>query len=190
MTLQQQSVGDNDAANPSPLMRIRMEPIDRLATMTMVSFGAGALCGSYLGGKQAGRRYLAERAHRLPTTVEGWYFYQKWKNYRVTLGAFKGAAKYGAKVGACVMAFSSIEALVDRKVGEAQMASSMVAGLSTAVGISLAARLPRSSTRRACLAGLCVGLLTGAAQDASRWSSANTPPSYVVWARKRLETLQ
>ncbi|KAJ2549561.1 hypothetical protein EV175_004401 [Coemansia sp. RSA 1933] len=169
----------------SPFMRIRMEPMDRLATMAMASFGAGALCGGYLGGKHSGRQYLAERAHRLPTTVDGWYFYQKWKNYRVTLGAFKGAAKYGTQVGACVMAFSSIEALADRMVGETQMGSSVAAGLVTALGISLAVRLPRSSARRACLAGLGVGLLTGAAQDAGRWKSGRTPP-YVVWAQKRL----
>ncbi|KAJ1666653.1 hypothetical protein IW140_002588 [Coemansia sp. RSA 1813] len=169
----------------SPLVRIRMEPIDRLATMATVSFGAGALCGGYLGGKHAGRQYLAERAHRLPTTVEGWYFYQKWKNYRVTLGAFRGAVNYGVKMSACVMAFSSVEALIDRMVGETQAASSIVAGVSTAVGISLATRLPRSSARRACMAGLCVGLLTGAAQDAGRWASGSTP-AYIVWAQKRI----
>ncbi|KAI9500002.1 hypothetical protein BX070DRAFT_237926 [Coemansia spiralis] len=153
--------------------------------MALFGCGIGALCGGYLGGQLAGRQYLAERAHRLPTTADGWYFYQKWKNYKVTLGAMKGAAKYGAKIGSCVFAFSAVEALVDHAIGEAQMMSSAVAGLSTAVGVSLVSRLPRSSAKRACMAGLCVGVLTGAAQDGIRLAKGSTP-IYVAWAQRRL----
>ncbi|KAJ2658956.1 hypothetical protein IWW48_003754 [Coemansia sp. RSA 1200] len=171
-----------------PLTRLRMSLNDRLMTMAVVSFGAGALCGGYVGGKHSSRQYLAERAHRLPTTAEGWYFYQKWKNYRTTLGAIKGAARYGAKISACVMAFSAIEAMADRVVGEAQMASSAIAGLSTAIGVSLVARLPRSSARRARAAGLCVGLLTGCLQDANRWAHGH-PPAYVGWLQKKAQDL-
>ncbi|KAI8319548.1 hypothetical protein GQ54DRAFT_265110 [Martensiomyces pterosporus] len=162
-----------------------MGPADRIVAMAMVSGGVGAVCGAYLGGQLSGRQYLAERAHRLPTTVEGWFFYQKWKNYRVLLGGMKGAVRYGGRIGGCVLAYSLIEAGLDRALGEAQMASSVIAGAATAVGISLIAKLPKSSARRAGVAGLGVGLVTGAMQDGLRWK-AGSPPAYIVWAQRRL----
>ncbi|KAJ1822565.1 hypothetical protein LPJ56_000671 [Coemansia sp. RSA 2599] len=171
--------------SPSRYERLRLETDDRIALMTLLSGGVGALCGGYLGGQLAGRQYLAERAHRLPNTVQGWYFYQKWKNYRVLLGAMKGAARYSGKVGGCVLAYAAIEAAVDRVVGETQVFSSALAGIGSALGMSAIARLPRSSARRACMAGLAVGLLTGAAQDAMRYLQ-NRPPAYMLWARQKM----
>ncbi|KAJ2877049.1 hypothetical protein FB639_003833 [Coemansia asiatica] len=177
-----------EAPRLSQYERLRLDTDDRIALMTLLSTGIGALCGGYLGGQLSGRQYLAERAHRLPNTVQGWYFYQKWKNYRVLLGAMKGAARYGGKVGGCVLAYATIEAAVDRIVGETQALSSVVAGLGSAVGISVIARLPRSSVRRACLAGLAVGLFTGAAQDIVHYRQ-NRPPAYMVWAKQRTRQL-
>ncbi|KAJ2785585.1 hypothetical protein GGI15_001858 [Coemansia interrupta] len=167
--------------------RLRLATDDRIVLMTLVSTGVGVLAGGYLGGQLSGRQYLAERAHRLPTTVSGWFFYQKWKNYRVLLGAMKGAVRYGGKVGGCVLAYSSIEATVDRLVGEAQVFSSVAAGLATAVGMSLIAGLPRSSARRARIVGLAVGAITGAAQDAARYRTTLQPPAYIIWARDRIK---
>ncbi|KAJ2228123.1 hypothetical protein IWW45_006738 [Coemansia sp. RSA 485] len=169
---------------PSRYERLRLETDDRIVLMTLLSSGVGTLCGGYLGGQLSGRKYLAERAHRLPNTVKGWYFYQKWKNYRVMLGAMKGAMRYGAKVGGCVLAYTSIEAMVDRVVGEAQVMSSVVAGLGSAVGMSVIARLPRSSSRRACMAGMVVGMLTGVAQDIIHYRQ-NRPPAYLRWAKQK-----
>ncbi|KAJ2780102.1 hypothetical protein H4R18_003645 [Coemansia javaensis] len=160
-----------------------MAPGQRLALMGLVSGGAGALLGAYLGAQQAGRQYLAERAHRLPTTVEGWFFYQKWKNYRVIMGSLRGAARYAPRLAACVVAFGAAEALLDRAVGHVQAASSAVASTATAVAVSLAARLPRSSARRARSAGLAVGLAVGAAQDLAACLSGH-PPAYVDWLRR------
>ncbi|KAJ2304407.1 hypothetical protein IWW55_002443 [Coemansia sp. RSA 2706] len=125
-----------DPCDASPYRRGGMQISDRLATMTLVSGGAGALIGGYLGGKHAARQYLAERAHRLPTTVEGWFFYQKWKNYRVVIGSLKGAGRYARRLGACVGAFVAIESALDRLVGHTQIASSAAAGLGTAVGLA------------------------------------------------------
>ncbi|KAJ2500232.1 hypothetical protein IWW47_003255, partial [Coemansia sp. RSA 2052] len=187
--------GGDSVPAPSGLRRLRMEPTDRLVAMATLGGGVGAVCGGLLGGQLSGRQYLAERAHRLPTTVHGWFFYQKWKNYRVILGGMRGAAKYAARVGGCVLAFTAIEAAVDRAVGQVQAASSVVAGLVTAVGISLAVRLPKSSARRARIAGLGVGLIVGGLQDmASVFKAAdsqqqqqqpqqNPVPAYIEWAR-------
>ncbi|KAJ2863927.1 hypothetical protein GGH94_003285 [Coemansia aciculifera] len=184
-----QSADTNLDATLSPLRRMRMDPIDRLAVTAVVGGGVGAVCGGLLGGQLAGRQYLAERAHRLPTTVQGWFFYQKWKNYRVILGGMRGASKYAARVGGCVVAFAAIESAVDQAVGEIQAASSAVAGLATAVGVSLVARLPRSSTRRACIAGLGVGLVVGGLQDLANTlgkSGTRPTPAYIEWARRKM----
>ncbi|KAJ2346694.1 hypothetical protein GGF43_004930 [Coemansia sp. RSA 2618] len=153
--------------------------------MTLVSSGTGALMGGYVGGKQAGYKYLAERAHRLPKTVQGWFFYHKWKNYRVILGAGKSAARYAPRIGGPVFAFVAMEEILDRVIGQTQMASTVIASLCTAAGVSLIARLPKSSARRACLAGLGVGITIGAMQDLSSSMSGHTP-AYVLWAQQRL----
>ncbi|KAJ2791129.1 hypothetical protein H4R21_006373, partial [Coemansia helicoidea] len=157
----------------------------RLVLMGAVSGGAGALIGGYLGAQQSSRQYLAERAHRLPTTVEGWFFYHKWKNYRVILGGVRRAAHYAPRLAGCVVAFTAAEAALDRALGHVQMASSVVASAATAVAVALAARLPRSSARRARLAGLGVGVAVGAAQDLVAWASGH-PPVYLAWAREQL----
>ncbi|KAJ2453548.1 hypothetical protein EV183_002187 [Coemansia sp. RSA 2336] len=106
---------------------------DRLALTTVVSAGAGALIGGYIGGKHAGRQYLAERAHRLPKTVQGWFFYQKWKNYRSIVGSLKSASKYGLQIGACAFAFVALEEMLDRAAGKVQMGSTVAASLATAI---------------------------------------------------------
>ncbi|EIW70817.1 hypothetical protein TREMEDRAFT_28772, partial [Tremella mesenterica DSM 1558] len=43
----------------------------------------GMLIGISRGGSKARLRFLAENAHRLPTTIQGWYFYTKTRNYRI-----------------------------------------------------------------------------------------------------------
>ncbi|KAJ2713936.1 hypothetical protein H4R19_001997 [Coemansia spiralis] len=157
----------------------------RLTLMGVVSGGAGALIGGYLGAQQSSRQYLAERAHRLPTTVEGWYFYHKWKNYRVIMGALRRSVHYAPRLAGCVMAFAATEAALDCAFGHVQMASTVLASTATAVAISLATRLPKSSARRARMAGLGVGIVVGAAQDIVAWASGH-PPAYFTWAHEQI----
>ncbi|ORX66155.1 hypothetical protein DL89DRAFT_72489 [Linderina pennispora] len=170
---------------PTQLQRIRLNPFERVVALTAGASLIGAVGGGYLGGQLAGRQYLAERAHRLPKTADGWFFYQKWKNYRVTYGGFKGAVRYASRIGGCVLAFATIEAMVDRAVGEAQALSSAIAGVTTALGVSLLVKLPRSSAKRAGLAGLAVGLTNGLIQDGLRCAQQPTPPSYISWLSKQ-----
>lgn len=61
-------------------------------------FTTGFVLGITRGARAASLRFLAENAHRRPTTVQGWYFYKKTKNYRVMWGALKGGAGVGAKM--------------------------------------------------------------------------------------------
>jgi len=62
------------------------------------AFTYGAMTGSIRGSRLAGLRFAAENAHRAPTTLNGWYFYQKTKNYRVILGGLKGGVLEGLKL--------------------------------------------------------------------------------------------
>jgi len=67
--------------------------------IVVASFGIGAVAGSIRGARETSLRYLAENAHHMPRTREGWYFYWKTKNYRVALGALKEGGKGGCKLG-------------------------------------------------------------------------------------------
>lgn len=42
---------------------------------------------------------MAENAHRRPETVQGWYFYNKTKNYKVLLSGIKSGISTGLRLG-------------------------------------------------------------------------------------------
>lgn len=69
----------------------------------------GCAIGIMRGGRATSLRFLAENAHRPPTTVQGWYFYNKTKNYKVMLGALKGAAADAGKLGVVAVGWVGIE---------------------------------------------------------------------------------
>lgn len=75
---------------------------------------AGSVLGMFRGGRREGLRYLAENAHRAPTTLQGWYFYNKTKNYRVMLGAIKGAGADGIRLGLTAVGWVAFEQLLER----------------------------------------------------------------------------
>ncbi|KAI7863213.1 hypothetical protein BDF14DRAFT_1845736 [Spinellus fusiger] len=103
----------------------------RLVLLSSVGGFWGFAMGSFLGGRQAGLQYLAENAHRLPTTVQGWYFYHKTKNYRVALGGVKRGLRFAARTGGLCLMYGAIEAGLDDIRGEADVANSVVAGVTT-----------------------------------------------------------
>ncbi|OZJ01816.1 hypothetical protein BZG36_04815, partial [Bifiguratus adelaidae] len=94
-----------------PLARAGLLPQERILLMTIVGSLWGFVAGSYIGGRQSGLQYLAENAHRLPRTVQGWYFYHKTKNYKVMYGGIKRGARYAGQTGAVVMAYATLEAV-------------------------------------------------------------------------------
>jgi hypothetical protein len=74
----------------------------------------GAMCigtaiGLVRGSRAAGLRFLAENAHRAPTTVRGWYFYNKTKNYKVMLGGLSKAGTDAAKLSFTALAWVTFE---------------------------------------------------------------------------------
>lgn len=58
----------------------------------------GTTIGLMRGSRRASLRFLAENAHRPPKTRQGWYFYNKTKNYRLILGGLKEAGADASKL--------------------------------------------------------------------------------------------
>ncbi|KAJ7047595.1 hypothetical protein C8F04DRAFT_937026 [Mycena alexandri] len=81
----------------------------RMYTVPLGAVLLGTVVGVNRGARLASLRFLAENAHRTPTTQKGWYYYHKTKNYRVILGALRGAARDGAYLGATTLAWVGIE---------------------------------------------------------------------------------
>lgn len=136
------------------------------------AFIIGAAIGLRRGGRGAALRFLAENVHRPPTTVQGWYFYNKTKNYKVLLGGLKGAGRESSKLAAVALGWVGIEEGMDRigwgnvsEVGAALGTAGVFSALcgwtiihSIACDIMYVAdRLPWKSTRRTVLLGLAIG---------------------------------
>ncbi|KAG9284693.1 hypothetical protein G9A89_002924 [Geosiphon pyriformis] len=156
--------------NPPDLLdRYGLSPKDRISATTIVGLFYGFLYGSYEGGKRTGFQYLAENAHKLPTTRSGWYFYHKRKNHKVILGGMKHGVRYSVKTGSLCFLFVGIEAGWDSVRGEADFANTLISGLSTALIFSSIYRLPMQSIKYACMFGGGFGLFSGVAQDAYRY---------------------
>ena len=69
----------------------------------------GISIGLFRGSRTASLRFLAENAHRPPTTVRGWYLYNKTKNYRVLLGGLREAGADATKLGLTAATWVAIE---------------------------------------------------------------------------------
>lgn len=118
---------DDDAQKKS----IRLNIPQRVMVIPATAFVLGTAIGLMRGGREASLRFLAENAHRPPTTVQGWYFYKKTKNYKVMLGALKGAGKDAGRVTVLALGYVGIEEGMER-VGWGGMKS-----IGAAVGTAL-----------------------------------------------------
>lgn len=100
--------------------------------------GAGAVTGLSIGlirgARMASWRFLAENAHRAPTTVKGWYFYKKTKNYRMMWGGLKEGGRDAVKLGVVGLAWAALEDGIERIGGDD--VKEVGAGLGTAAMFS------------------------------------------------------
>lgn len=145
------------------------------------AFAVGMVSGFLTAGKRAGLVFMAENAHRLPDTVQGWYFYSKTKNYKVMLGAVKGGLKQGTRLGIWVTAFCMAErsseivrnALLREFSSDRDRAAKIVghwadgalAGLGTASAAAVLYRLPKPAVLRVFQLGLAAGAFAGGMRD-------------------------
>ncbi|KAF9008706.1 hypothetical protein BDQ17DRAFT_1274823, partial [Cyathus striatus] len=109
---------------------IRVNVQERFITVPLAGVIVGLAIGMTRGGRGAGLRFLAENVHRPPQTVQGWYFYNKTKNYKVILGALKGGGWEAAKLGTVAAGWVGIEEGME-KIGWGEM-KEIGAGVGTA----------------------------------------------------------
>jgi hypothetical protein len=124
------------------LSRAGLSPKARLLVFSSVGCFWGFGIGAFIGGRQSGLQYLAENAHRLPTTVQGWYFYHKTKNYRVMLGGVKKGMRFAVKTGSLCFLYGVVEAGLDDIRGEADIINSVTAGVTTGAIFSTISKSP------------------------------------------------
>ena len=91
----------------------------------------GLALGLSRGGRAAGHRFLAENAHRPPTTLRGWYLYKKTKNYRMLWGGLQEGGREALKLGAVGFAWAAGEDGMERIGYGAEELKEVGAGLGT-----------------------------------------------------------
>ncbi|GAA6007109.1 hypothetical protein JCM11491_001513 [Sporobolomyces phaffii] len=147
------------------------------------AFAFGFTSGLVSASKLAAKQFLAENAHRLPTTVQGWYFYQKTKNYRVLFAALKGGLVTGGRLAAWTSLFVLSQETVERTVrtalvhsgtgddetkGVKALAGATAGGALAAVAGSFY-RLSKYTRGRRLALGLGMGLVAGGTIDLRDW---------------------
>ncbi|WFC97705.1 hypothetical protein MYAM1_000424 [Malassezia yamatoensis] len=165
-----------------------------LSTLLVSSaFGIGFLSGLLGGARQTALVYLAENAHRLPRTVQGWYFYNKTKYYRMILGGVQQGSRTGLQLAGWTGGFCLLDVMAEharmrylqRTPNETLTTSTSIAnvlghwsdgsmaGFSGALVALVACeltfidlvRLPRPMWGRMALLGTTTGGLVGALRD-------------------------
>ncbi len=126
----------DDASSDTPAqIHIHIPPRYYLLPGAAIIFGT--TIGLLRGSRRESLRFLAENVHRPPTTVRGWYLYNKTKNYRVMMGGLKQAGADSARLAAAAAVFVAVEegaAHVGGVVGEVK---DVLAGVGTAGVFSL-----------------------------------------------------
>lgn len=141
----------NDEVGPydvTPILHSRYFILPASAAMM------GTLIGAVRGSRQASLRYLAENAHRPPTTVQGWYFYNKTKNYRRMAAGLQEGGRNAVKLGVAALVWVGIEDGLERCGQPWAEAKELGAGVGTASVFAVACKLsrcPRCRTLWTCL---------------------------------------
>ncbi|KAK9242852.1 hypothetical protein V1506DRAFT_546275 [Lipomyces tetrasporus] len=152
-----------------PKYRLGTHPSVRLPFLVMATGIVTFPLGLFRGSKVGGLKFLAENSHRLPGTVQGWYFYHKQKNYVILKDGMIESFKFGMRSITFVSGMFGVEALLDWARGQVDFLNT-VAGAS-AVGFVYAARqrnLPRSQIKSTVKTGARLGLVYGLLQDGLR----------------------
>ncbi|KAI0092085.1 hypothetical protein BDY19DRAFT_928245 [Irpex rosettiformis] len=160
----------NDDFSDAPKPRqIRLNIPSRFYLLPGSAILLGLTLGFVRGSRTASLRFLAENVHHAPTTVQGWYFYNKTKNYRVIMGGLKEAGVEAVKLGTTAAGWVCFEegmGRVGEKVPWAGEFKEVVAGTGTGAVFALAYRLPRKAATRA----VVLGIMVGCAMRGLRWS--------------------
>ncbi|KAF8164991.1 hypothetical protein B0H34DRAFT_647790 [Crassisporium funariophilum] len=154
---------DNDNVQQTGKEAIHVNIPRRFLLVPGAAFVVGTAIGLMRGGRTASLRFLAENAHRPPKTVQGWYFYKKTKNYKVMLGALKGAGIEASRLSVLALGYVGLEEGMER-VGWGE-AKEVGAAVGTAAVFSAVYRLPMNLARRT----VVVGLIAGGCMTGLKW---------------------
>ncbi|EIN10283.1 hypothetical protein PUNSTDRAFT_132376 [Punctularia strigosozonata HHB-11173 SS5] len=158
-----------DADDDSSPRNIHLSIPTRFLLLPGTAILVGTTLGLVRGSRVASLRFLAENAHRPPTTVRGWYFYNKTKNYRVMMAGLKMAALDAGRLGATAAAWVGVEEAVSRAGEGWEDVSEVAAGTGTAALFSAVYRLPRKVAYRTVALGLLVGCSLSALRASRRY---------------------
>lgn len=164
--------------------RLNLAPGLRIAAAGMVGGSVGLAGGLYRGWARASLRYLAENAHRMPTTKGGWYFYHKRKNYVVLQGGLATGLVRGAKYGAVSAGFFALEAYIDQIRGTIDFFSTMASAGTVGVAYGLMSGLMFKQALRSSKQFLAFGTMAGLMEDFIRYKRG-----YEVWYLGRGRTM-
>lgn len=120
----------------------------RLYQVPGAALAVGTIIGAVRGSRKEGLRFLAENAHRAPTTLQGWYFYNKTKNYRKILGGLREGGRLGLKLSATAMGWVTIEESIRTFGHGVEGAAEVGAGVGTGAMFGLVCECPRRALRR------------------------------------------
>lgn len=156
---------DEDNSAPSKPTAIHLTIPQHLLLVPGTAVFTGLILGFVRGSRAAGLRFLAENAHRAPRTVQGWYFYQKTKNYRVLLAGLKSGGLEALRLGAVAGTWVAGEEALSRVGGGLEDGKEIGTGLLTGLVFSGVYRLPLRTARQSVL----LGTLVGASVSGLRW---------------------
>ncbi|KAK9459039.1 uncharacterized protein V1516DRAFT_680768 [Lipomyces oligophaga] len=148
--------------------RLEIPTILRLPGIFLFSSFVTLPMGAYRGGKVAALRFLAENSHRLPTAVQGWYWYHKRKNYVIMHSAMKESASFTLRTFAFLGCMFGAEAVLDAVRGRIDFLNTMVATTATGFAYAFRKQIPFSQVRNTMKYGAKVGLAFGLLQDVIR----------------------
>ncbi|KAA8916351.1 hypothetical protein TRICI_001494 [Trichomonascus ciferrii] len=162
--------------------RLNLAPVVRVTLAGSIGGLYGLATGFYNGFTRSALQYLAENAHRMPSTKGGWYFYHKRKNYVVLKVGMVQGFKQMVRFGAIASTYFGIEAYIDRIRGTIDFGSSMLAAGTVGLGYGLTAGLSRKQTIRSARSFMIFGGIVGFLQDVIRYKKGND-----VWYVRRLQ---
>jgi len=132
----------------------------RLYQVPGAALVVGTVIGAVRGSRKEGLRFLAENAHRAPTTLQGWYFYNKTKNYRKILGGLREGGRQGLKLSATAMGWVTIEESIRRLGHGLEELAEVGAGVGTGAIFGLVCKCsPRSLQRPYLIFSFCIDRL-------------------------------
>ncbi|PVG03454.1 hypothetical protein CPB86DRAFT_694841 [Serendipita vermifera] len=143
------------------IMRINTNVDPRMFLLPAIGATTGLALGLFRGAGNAKLRYIAENAHKRPTTVRGWYFYNKTKNYQMMWAGLKEGSKEAVKLASMGLLWAGIEEVVKQYAPSLEPEKEFVAGLGTAATFSAITRLgARTASRVLILGGLTGGIMS------------------------------